>query len=551
MSEKKILKPILNELRENFLEYLAKEYPVMCSSDEFYFFPRARTAVKFLNRLDSLDQEKIKENISYIKNLKLYTEELKKTSLELEDFIDVTLLQNNISSFLREFEEIKIWEIDPTLYLKIALLGSTQILTRISLIKMAFGENLKSRLAQIPRLLQEAKENLKTIPLEYLEEALEIIASLIEYLKGLKLNLRNSSLKKEINSLVKKALWSLENFRDFLIKSKLSPLSFLQDKKILKKILKESYSYEKEPEELFEIARKEHQDILQRLKNLAKKIKPQTSWQEILTHYILPVKNTEELLELYSSQIQKLKSLLKEKQVLTLPRTQNVLIKLTPAFLKPLRVSASYSSTLTLQLSEPAYFYISIEEGFSKRSLKKFTPESLHNEYIYVTAHETYPGHHLLDTIRKQLKNPLRAQTESPLFYEGWASYAEELIEELGYIENPLQRLIGLKRQGWRAVRAMIDTGLRTGQLKISEARNYLLNLGYEPQKVERMLRHYLLMPGYHLSYTVGKLEIKKLREKFLPSLGWKKFHDLLLNSGQIPFSLLERRFTKACLKNL
>jgi uncharacterized protein (DUF885 family) len=56
-----------------------------------------------------------------------------------------------------------------------------------------------------------------------------------------------------------------------------------------------------------------------------------------------------------------------------------------------------------------------------------------------LTAHETIPGHHFLDSIRRSLKNPIRRQIESPLFYEGWASYAESMLIEYGYLEETMQ----------------------------------------------------------------------------------------------------------------
>lgn len=172
--------------------------------------------------------------------------------------------------------------------------------------------------------------------------------------------------------------------------------------------------------------------------------------------------------------------------------------------------------------------------------------DNIHNEYIFVTAHETYPGHHLLDSIRRGLKNPIRQQIESPLFYEGWASYAERLIDQLGYTKNPLQGMVGLKRQAWRAVRAMLDVGIRINRLKSEDAKDLLKGLGYSPRIVKSMLKAYLLSPGYQLCYTLGKFEIDRLKRKFCSKLGLKKFHDFLLGGGQIPFDLIEKRILKS-----
>ena len=88
----------------------------------------------------------------------------------------------------------------------------------------------------------------------------------------------------------------------------------------------------------------------------------------------------------------------------------------------------------------------------------------------------------------------------------------------------------------------MLDVGVRTDMLKPEEAGKMLEDLGYEPRTVKAMLRHYLLTPGYQLCYTIGKFEFDNLRKKFSSKLGLKKFHDLVLREGEIPFELLEKR---------
>ena len=88
----------------------------------------------------------------------------------------------------------------------------------------------------------------------------------------------------------------------------------------------------------------------------------------------------------------------------------------------------------------------------------------------------------------------------------------------------------------------MLDVGVRINKLKVGDAQKLLEGLGYDPGAVKLMLRHYLLSPGYQLCYTIGKFEIDRLKKKFSVKLGLKKFHQLLLEGGQIPFDLIERR---------
>lgn len=552
MNKSKNTRKITNAA-DDYFGYMAQNYPVMCASDEFYFFPRVKKAGQFLNILDSLSAQKIKQDISCIKNIRRSLETIDTKTIDLEELIDLTLLRQSMSSFIREFQDFKIYRHDPTLYLKVILFGIYQFLDHPRHIRRGnIEDTLSMRLSQIPRLLSEAKKNLsKKIAPAYLETASAMIDSLIDYLKPLPLYFNDRpSLLRQINALVKKSVTSLDDFKKFILK-RTSQENFLKDKQLFKDILNTSFVYHRDIDEIFDIANEEYHVTLCELKRLANTVNPHKTWQEILSKYRPDVKDVKSLLALYSGQIQKIKRFLKQNNIITIPEAQSISVRLTPKFMQPIRASASYNSSIGISPKDTAYFYITADFANIKKEAAKPKFSIIHNEYMFLTAHETYPGHHLLDVTRALFKNPIRQQIESPLFYEGWASYAEGLIDEFGYIKEPVQKLVGLRRRAWRAVRAMLDTGIRIGKLNLGEAGLLLKNLGYETRLVKSMLRHYLVMPGYQLCYTMGKYEITRLRKKFAAKLGLRKFHDLIVNSGEIPFDLLEKRIKKhLCQKN-
>ena len=501
-------------IAQDYFDYMARNYPVMCLSDEFYFFPRAKKAIEYPDILDSLNEDKIKQDISRIKSLKSFLEKTSSPDADIETHIDFALLKQSLSSFLREFDQVKIWQVDPSIYLKVSLLGCSRP-----------GNTFHKRISQIPRLLDEGRMNLKKVPSAYLEVAKEMADASIAYLGSA--DFSNTETKS-----IKKAIDALEGFKRFLIKMP-SKEDIFRDRALIENILRDSFSCNKDLKEIFEIAYEEYRKTLEELKDVASGVKTGAGWKDILSEHSITAKTPEALLAMYADEIKKLKEFIKEKDAITIPDTQDIAVKFTPRFLRPIRASASYSSPATEDRREPAYFYITAD--FS----------NVHNEYLFVSAHETYPGHHLLDSIRRSIKNPIRQQVESPLFYEGWASYSERLIDRLGYIKDPVHKLLGLKRQAWRAVRAMLDVGIRIDKLKFKEAEGLLIDLGYEPKIAKFMFRHYALSPGYQLCYTIGKFEIDRLRQKFSSKLGLKKFHDLLLQGGEAPFGLIEKRLER------
>jgi uncharacterized protein (DUF885 family) len=168
-----------------------------------------------------------------------------------------------------------------------------------------------------------------------------------------------------------------------------------------------------------------------------------------------------------------------------------------------------------------------------------------HREYKPLAAHETIPGHHFLDSIRRRLGNPVRRQIESPLFYEGWASFAESLLIDYGYVSSPLDLLVHLKRNLWRSARCQIDAGLFTGRITVADAMDLLKICSFSPQEAQRQIDRFQLNPGYQVCYSLGSYEFRQLKATFESKLGSKRFHETVLDGGELPFHLLEKRLAR------
>jgi uncharacterized protein (DUF885 family) len=211
------------------------------------------------------------------------------------------------------------------------------------------------------------------------------------------------------------------------------------------------------------------------------------------------------------------------------------------------RSAASFSAALRGDAGETDLFYITTQP-FNQQETEtgNLLKKRLHREYRFLSAHETVPGHHLLDGVRRGLSNPVRRQTESPLFYEGWAYYAESLLAEYGYVNSPIESLVDSKRRLWRAARCQIDVGLPTGKLSRDEAVDLLTTVGFSAKEANAQIDRFRLNPGYQLCYSLGRYEILRLRHTCGARMGRDAFHKLLLEGGELPFHLVERRFEAA-----
>ncbi|MFC1577304.1 DUF885 family protein [Candidatus Omnitrophota bacterium] len=540
---------------KDYFAFMSRQYPVLCMSDEFYLMPRAGGSSRFLDSLEEIDAGKIRDDIRSIKKIKQRIKKLRlpddRSSLPgLEDHIGARLLEQSINSYLFVFEHAREWRSDPAFYIKIALFGVEQPLDMLSPRDTENRDQLILRIKKIPSLFKNAGINLDSATEGRLNTALRLGKNAVCFFSRLHETFsgKNDARSRDLASAILKAISSMEEYMRFIRRMRPRKNSF-GEKELLENMLYKCYSCRRSLDEIFDIAYKEYETTLCEMDTAATLAKPALSWRAVLSKYRMEVRDTEELLRLYTDQMRRIRGFLLRSNIVTIPETGGVLIRETPPYLAPIRASASYRCPAAGSGRQPAYFYIS--PYFKKRhpGSKRITLDNLHHEYIFVTAHETYPGHHLLDSYRMRSKDPIRRQIESPMFYEGWASYAEGLIDELGYIKDPRQRLFGLKRRAWRAIRAMLDVGLRTNKLTLNKAGSMFLNIGYTPKVVKAMLEHYPLTIGYQLCYTIGKFEIEELRRRFIGGAGLKRFNELLLKGGQIPFDLAGERLERIIWK--
>ena len=160
------------------------------------------------------------------------------------------------------------------------------------------------------------------------------------------------------------------------------------------------------------------------------------------------------------------------------------------------------------------------------------------------TAHETWPGHHLLDISRWSLDRALRRSLEHPLFYEGWACFAEEMTARTGYFTDPWDRFILARRRLRRAVRGVVDLGLQSGSLTFDAAADKLERAGFQRGEARSALPKYALRPGYQVCYTLGLVRFLDLWSRF-GGEDFPSFALTVLEEGEVGFGNLERLFEK------
>lgn len=189
--------------------------------------------------------------------------------------------------------------------------------------------------------------------------------------------------------------------------------------------------------------------------------------------------------------------------------------------------------------TRPGTFYVPIPDV---EAYNKFADEALF-------LHEAIPGHHFQLSLQQENQDlPKFLHPESlGVFVEGWALYAESLGQELGVYTDPIQYFGMLSMEMHRAIRLVVDTGIHSKGWTREEAIQYSLENEAESEaSITSEIERYMATPGQALSYKIGQLKIRQLRNKAEEALGEKfdvrEYHNQVLNSGSLPLVLLEEK---------
>jgi uncharacterized protein (DUF885 family) len=177
-------------------------------------------------------------------------------------------------------------------------------------------------------------------------------------------------------------------------------------------------------------------------------------------------------------------------------------------------------------------------------------PDRLQTNAAPLIYHELVPGHHV--AITRQAENDalpeLRRRTFAfSAFNEGWAEYSAGLAEEAGLYDDPYDLYGWLAHQRFVAQRLVVDTGLNFHGWSLDQARAYMLanTLESEAQVASETLRYATDMPSQSLSYRMGFLKFRELREGAYHRLGeafdLADFHEAILQQGCLPIEVLEQ----------
>jgi uncharacterized protein (DUF885 family) len=480
-------------------------------------------------------------------------EGLDRAKLPPDTASDLDWMIASIRSELLAIEDIQQWRKDPEVYTG----GVTNSIFIVMKRNFAPPEvRLRSVIArerQIPKALDAARQNLQNPPKIYVQIALEQLPDETDfYRKDVPeafSAVKDPKLLAEFKASNQTVIAAFESYQKFLQDSVLPNANgdFRIGAENYRKKLLYDEMVDIPIDHLLEIGYADLHRNQQAMKEVAAKIDPNRSVQEVLADIQKKHPAPDHLMQSFRDTFKGLRAFITEKKIVTIPPGPPPTLEDTPPFMRA-TTSASMDTPGAYETkSRQAFFNVTTPDPKWPADRTEQWMESFNNSMIPGTAiHEVYPGHFLQFLWINQLHSKVRKLFFCGSNAEGWAHYDEQMMLDEGYGNgDPALRMGQLEDALLRNARFIVGIQMHTGNMTIDEAKDFFIKEGYQlPPVADVETKRGTSDPTY-LVYTLGKLQILKLREDYRKMRGKDftllDFHDKFMQQGGVPLKIVRK----------
>jgi uncharacterized protein (DUF885 family) len=523
----------------------------------FAFHPSEGTAAGFHQYdllLENYSQESRAAEIAFLMTQKQKFASFQPDRLNEDQRADIKLVSNAIDARLLELQEIRGWQHNPDNY------SSSPTYTVFILMSRSFAppeERLKAVIAReqkMPANFAAAKANLKDVPKIYTQIAMEQMPGIISFFQNdvpaAFKSVTDPKLLAEFKASNDKLIFELQRYQDFL-KNDLLPVSdgdFRLGAEKYRKKLQYEEMVDIPLDRLLQIGYDDLHKNQAELKRVAAQIDPRKTPEQILDQLEQGHPQPNQLLQSFRDTFNGLVEFIQQKQIITLQSQARPIVEETPPFARALSSASMDTPGPYEDKATEAYFNVTLPEASWPAQQTKEWMEGFNRGTIISTAvHEAYPGHYTQFLWIKQAPSKVRKLIGCGSNSEGWAHYSEQMMLDEGYGNGDLKLRIGqLQDALLRDARFIVGIQMHTGTMTLAQATDFFIQEGHQtPAVSEREAKRGTSDPTY-LVYTLGKLEIMKLRADYRQKMGGKfnleQFHDEFMKQGYPPVKIIREK---------
>jgi uncharacterized protein (DUF885 family) len=540
----------------------------------FHFSPTSGTAAglhQYDTQLEDYSAAEIARQVAALHSYEARISAIDPSALDASVAGDQQILLNSIRSSLLTLDVIRPWEKNPDSYSS----GITNsIFVLMSRNYAPANTRLKAVVAReqkMPQVLLEARKNLKNPPKIYTEIALEQIDGLVAFFQSdvpsAFLDATDPAVKAAFAKSNAAVIEALKSYGAWM-KSDLLPRSN-GDYKLGADTFAKKLSYDEMVDipldRLLEVAYADLHRNQAEFARVAKEIDPAKTPQEELAELATIHPPPDKLLGAFHDTFDSLITFIRTNHIITIPSDVQPTLEETPPFMRATTQASMDPPGPFETHSKKAYFNVTLPE-------KDWTPEHIAEHMaafnvgtiVSTSVHEAYPGHYVQFLWQDRFPSKVRKLIGANTNIEGWAHYCEQMMLDEGYAAPPpnatpeqvrearLIRLGQLQDALLRDARFVVSIKLHTGQGEpggtpwtIDQAVNFFVSDGYQSHSIGLVETKRGTSDATYLYYTLGKLEIMKLREDLKQKQGaafnLQQFHDSFMLQGFAPIKVVRK----------
>jgi uncharacterized protein (DUF885 family) len=530
------------KLVDTFFEQYFKFYPTLGTQAGFH---------QYDTQLEDYSHRSINEQSAWENELLQRLANFDAKALPLEQRQDYDLVVNWLKGALLNLQNLRDWEKNPDSYSSGIAYSAFLIITRKFAPPEARLHSLVEREKQMPILLEEARRNLKDPPKVFTDVAIEQLPGIVSFFQHDVPNafegVKDRKLLAEFHNVNAAVIAALEKYENFLQKD-LLPMS-KGDFRIGADNYQKKLAYDEMVDiplgRLIAIGYADLHRNQEWFKRVAAQIDPKKTPQQILKELEEDHPTTSNLLASFREVVQGLRDYVEQHHIVTFPSPVLPIVEETPPFMRALTSASMFTPGPYEEVAKEAYFNVTLpERSWSQQRTEEWLEGFNRGTIISTATHEVYPGHYTQFLWLRRAPSKVRKLLGCGSNAEGWAHYTEQMMLDEGYGNgDPRLRLGQLQDALLRDARFIVGVSMHTGQMTITQAADFFVKEGYQtPAVAEREAKRGTSDPTY-LVYTLGKLEILKLREDYKKQVGadfsLEKFHSDFLQQGFPPIKLI------------
>ena len=472
---------------------------------------------------------------------------------------DRELVLNNIRSTLLTLQTIRPWQKNPDIYSSGITNSAFTLMERKFAPQETRLRDLIAREQLMPAVLADAHKNLDNPPLIYTQIALQQLPGLVQFFQkdvpSAFTDVTDAALKKQFADSNAAVIKSLQNYQTWL-KTEVLPRSH-GDFRIGAAAFRDKLKYDEMVniplDQLIAIDMANMKQNQQAFAEVAKQLDPSKTPQQVLAELGSDYPASDKILDTFRATFNNLVGFIQQKQIITIPSDVRPIVEETPPFMRAITFASMDTPGPYETVAKEAYFNVTLPEpDWTAQRTKEFMAQFSYPVISAIATHEAYPGHYIQFLWMHKLDDRARKLLGATTNVEGWAHYCEQMMLDEGlaaYVypndkhQQLLLRLGQLQDALLRNARFVVGIKLHTGQMTMDQAIDFFVKQGYQSRTVgEVEIKRGTSDPTY-LYYTLGKLQIMKLRNDLAAKEGknfnLQQFHDSFMQQGFAPIAIV------------